>query len=351
MSRDDFKASVKAALAKRAGYRCSFPECPAVTIGPSDESDVATSSTGEAAHISAASGGPGARRYVASLTPEERSSIENGIWCCNVHAKLIDTDESTYSIPMLKQWRLLAERRAQLRQAYGANIDACQAELIGLGLAPDELKIENDAELNQEIGLSVQLSCIADICGDDVAHVLRDFLIEHVKNAFGHGGASSIHIEYQQNAIHVIDDGAAFAISSLSAEDGTRGGGLAFRALLETKQLGYASSRRSDDGKNHVFIPLIVNPWHLSDLNPCAVTLDRQSVRSGQFGTANFVGCDRAFVIAPDYMSYSDGPMLEAALAAVVNDNPNVVVVVPNVSKRVLRHFQESFPEVRVEGW
>ena len=49
-------------------------------------------SIGEAAHITAAAeGGP---RYNPDLTPEERSSIENGIWLCKSCARMIDSDEN-----------------------------------------------------------------------------------------------------------------------------------------------------------------------------------------------------------------------------------------------------------------
>lgn len=58
---------------------------------------------GEAAHITAAAaGGP---RYDARLTREERRSIENGIWMCRHHARLVDTDEDNYSAETLRLWK------------------------------------------------------------------------------------------------------------------------------------------------------------------------------------------------------------------------------------------------------
>src|ERR1700743_1084457 len=115
--RDEFPASVKRDLAERAGFRCSFPGCDAVTIGPSDESARATANTGEACHIAAASGGPGARRVVPSMARADRVSYDNGIWMCRTHGTLIDTDEVRFTIPLLKQWRSAAERRAAILQA------------------------------------------------------------------------------------------------------------------------------------------------------------------------------------------------------------------------------------------
>src|ERR1700721_559787 len=119
MSRDDFPQSVKDALADRAGNCCSFPGCDASTSGPSSESPTAVANTGTAAHISGAAPGKGSRRYDPSLTPEQRKSIENGIWCCRSHGTLIDTDELTYTIPMLKQWRAIREQTARIWQQHG----------------------------------------------------------------------------------------------------------------------------------------------------------------------------------------------------------------------------------------
>ncbi|MCP3994841.1 MAG: hypothetical protein GY722_07230, partial [bacterium] len=96
--RDDFSARTKRDLAARAGYACSFPGCAQPTSGPSAESESASVNVGEACHIAAAASGPGARRYDPSMSRAERSSIDNGIWMCRTHAKLIDSDEATYTV-------------------------------------------------------------------------------------------------------------------------------------------------------------------------------------------------------------------------------------------------------------
>jgi hypothetical protein len=75
--------------------------CKAHTVGPSDEAANAITMVGEAAHISAAAPGPGARRYDVSMTREARASIDNAIWLCPNDAKLIDRDEVTYTAAKL----------------------------------------------------------------------------------------------------------------------------------------------------------------------------------------------------------------------------------------------------------
>ncbi len=119
-SRDEFAAKTKRDLAARAGHRCSFPECDHSTSGPGAESPHSTVNIGEACHIRAAASGPGARRYDSSMTSAERRSIDNGIWMCRTHAKLIDSDEATYTVEQLQQWKRQAETRAEHRMRRGS---------------------------------------------------------------------------------------------------------------------------------------------------------------------------------------------------------------------------------------
>ncbi len=100
--RDDFANPTKDMLARRAGSRCSNPDCRKLTSGPHTDPKKAIN-IGVAAHITAASAlGP---RYDSSLSPEERASIENGIWLCQSCAKLVDNDESTFTPVLLRSWR------------------------------------------------------------------------------------------------------------------------------------------------------------------------------------------------------------------------------------------------------
>lgn len=86
--RDGFDKKTTADLARRSAFQCAI--CSAVTVAASAESANAVINIGVAAHIAAAS--PGGPRYDQSMTPIQRSSIENGIWLCQNHAKAIDDD-------------------------------------------------------------------------------------------------------------------------------------------------------------------------------------------------------------------------------------------------------------------
>lgn len=116
-NRDDFTEGTKRIMASRVGYYCSCPDCDVFTIGPSYEGDDKVSNVGVAAHICAAASG--GKRYDKTMTRDERRSLDNGIWLCQTHARLIDTDEEKYSISLLREWKKQAEEKASKRIADG----------------------------------------------------------------------------------------------------------------------------------------------------------------------------------------------------------------------------------------
>jgi hypothetical protein len=102
---------VKDELAKRVSYLCSNPRCHQPTSGP-QASPSGTVNLGVAAHITAAA--PGGPRYHPGLSAHQRASSENGIWLCQTCAKLIDSDQSRYSVAKLAEWKSDAEAAAAL---------------------------------------------------------------------------------------------------------------------------------------------------------------------------------------------------------------------------------------------
>lgn len=111
-NRDDFSPRTKLQIAKRAGWLCSFPACRKPTVGATsdDEGDI---NIGTAAHIcAAASGGP---RYNETMSPEERSSVKNGIWMCRDHGTAIDSTDSKFTAEQLREWKKQAEDESRRR--------------------------------------------------------------------------------------------------------------------------------------------------------------------------------------------------------------------------------------------
>ncbi len=108
--RDEFKSKVKSILAERAGYHCCNPKCRALTTGPEVNAG-GSIRLGQAAHITAAA--PGGPRYDPNLTPEQRSSQENGVWLCIKCATLIDKGEKDYSVATIQEWKRSGEHAAR----------------------------------------------------------------------------------------------------------------------------------------------------------------------------------------------------------------------------------------------
>jgi hypothetical protein len=131
-NRDEFSDKTKKAVAARAGWHCSFTGCPKLTVGPSEESSDAVTIIGKAAHICGAAPGRGSRRYLASMTPDERAGIDNAIWLCADHADLIDRDEVTYSIEKLRAMKRAHETVCAQAVRSGSSPDL-GAGLLAIG--------------------------------------------------------------------------------------------------------------------------------------------------------------------------------------------------------------------------
>jgi hypothetical protein len=110
--RDDFSQNIKDKLAARAGHKCSNPNCRAATSGPQFTAEKSIN-VGVAAHISAAA--PGGPRYNASIPTNVRQGIRNGIWLCQICAKLVDSDLAKYTIESLMSWKVRAEAEASAK--------------------------------------------------------------------------------------------------------------------------------------------------------------------------------------------------------------------------------------------
>ena len=131
-NRDEFSPSTKRALAARAGWCCSLTGCGKLTVGPSEEAPDAIAMIGEAAHICGAASGRGSRRYDPNMTPEQRSDIENGIWLCATHARLVDRDEITFDAAELRAMKREREAACSRALRLGTNTDT-SSQLFAIG--------------------------------------------------------------------------------------------------------------------------------------------------------------------------------------------------------------------------
>ncbi|EUC20761.1 hypothetical protein [Paraburkholderia hospita] len=303
------------------------------------------------AHFPAASGGPGSRRYDASSTTEQRTSIENGLWCCRDHGTLIDTDEVTYSTAMLKGWRVIAEKKAELRHAHGDMEFAGSRELVRVGLVDDALALTANDDVNGTVGNLVVHCCVADIWGRGVADSVRDFLIEHTKNAFEHAAATQVLIKVHPRNIVVEDNGRHFELHSLADHPRGRGGRLAYRALLGALKIHAISSTFETLNGNVVHVPLVSDSRELAATNPCTASIDRSEFRSPRVSFSQFSYCDTIYIIAPDFLSYSDLPGLDLIVKSAQTTQKRIAVVVSKVSDAVIAHSRGLLSDVEIISW
>lgn len=147
-NRDEFSEDTKRKVALRANYYCSFRGCRQPTSGPSNESPEAVSMIGKAAHIHAAASGPGARRYLSSMSREQRIHITNAIWLCATHADLIDRDEVTYTADTLRAMKTEHETNCAARLRNAVSAGEAVPDLIAIGpdivFVGDFLGVGND---------------------------------------------------------------------------------------------------------------------------------------------------------------------------------------------------------------
>ena len=139
-SRDEFPEQTKNLLARRVGYICSNPDCLQYTLGP-EVGGPGFVNQGVAAHIVAAAQGKGAKRRDPNLKPEDRKDQKNGIWLCQTCAKLIDSDEHKYTVPLLHQWKNKAEQQAvaRLGRRYSDGTQAVLASLHAFSLTLQQI--------------------------------------------------------------------------------------------------------------------------------------------------------------------------------------------------------------------
>lgn len=148
--RNDFSKKVKETLCSRVGGLCSICRCQ--TRGAQSKPDGMVS-IGEAAHITAAEiNGP---RFDPSLSDEERSGIENGIWlCANCHKK-IDSDPEKYTVQLLYSMKNKAENEAT---------SSCGASVSG---TEEKERIDNSTKHNINIKASPEFKGSDDFLAED----------------------------------------------------------------------------------------------------------------------------------------------------------------------------------------
>ena len=346
-ARIEFETGVRAALARNAGYRCSFPRCGAPTIGPSEEGELRSSNTGMACHIIAAAGGPGARRVIPGTPDSVISSINNGIWLCYKHGKIVDTDEATYTVDMLRIWRKLAELKAKLSHELGRDVVLDMNNTANVYLPRDDFHLSKLGSENERIGSSIELSCIRDIWGEALAHATRDVAIEITRNAFLHGRANQIKIKIEPESILLIDDGSKFDATKLSTVHSRSGGVESIKQLIG-KFSGQALISYSREGaENFHRISLVRSIKDFDRFEPCVLSIERQHIWDNDLPIVSFSDCETIYVVLPIFFALSDVLRLPKMIAKVVPKDRDYIVVGAGISERAIEMLSEDMPRAR----
>lgn len=345
--RADFSVPVCRGLAERAGFSCSFPECDAPTIGPSAESPISSAKTGMACHIYAASDGPAARRVSPEMTRAELSAIQNGIWMCYRHGKLIDADDCTYTPDILKDWRRLAERRAELRHVLGR-------ELTSDDLATEALAAQTIAlatpDLVREIADVVRNSGMESIWGCTSALAARDAAIEIARNALTHGLATQVRLKVTAHSLELSDDGTPFSLEDLETAKSPRGGVRAV-AQLRSGAPGVVLSYIRQEDRNLFTLASTQALDELLETHPCSTAVygGRSSVEAAMTFIEERPECGTIF-LRPLHgiLSYSDLYSLKSGLITRCLTGRDIALVMKPHSEGIQNFLAEEMPNVRL---
>lgn len=343
-NREDFPLPIKKALAERAGFRCSFPGCGAPTVGPSDESDDTSSNVGMACHIVAAASGINARRVDLNMSRNERVAINNGIWMCYTHGKLIDTDENRFTVEMLKKWREMNELRAKLSVEAGRNIELTPNDVLTTRFASNQIVLQQVGGENGIIGDAIRDSCVAIIWGAEESRTVRDAVIELTRNAFQHGSAKTVHLNINDRLIQIQEDGQEFDISSLPTHPLGRGGSVAIKFLIDKYSDKLILSSRRVGNINEVTIALVETVADVRNATPCVVTVTHEQIRKGSDMIRVHETCKSVYLILSQYFSISDVYLLAKLLEQRGPDSRQYYFVAEDISAQVCGLFATLFP-------
>lgn len=350
--RAEFLQAVKQALADRAGHRCSFPRCDAITIGPSAEGPTSTTATGMACHIYAAADGPPARRRNPELSFDELRSVENGIWMCYTDGKLIDADECTYTPEMLRHWRRIAENKARIRQQFGSSVRLSPQQSEGMQLLNLESKLSPLANFNEEVERLYFASCVSDIWGEDAANSIREFTVELARNAFEHGRARKFVILIEGRRITLRDDGTAFSLFDLRDHPQKRGGAAAVTQIVEhfANELICSYVRESD--QNVTILARITEANEICTLTPCSVEFTIASRVRQYEDVFSFCDvhreCGTVYLVPKHTITHSDIMMIADKLHSRLSDDQAIVLVCGSISQGLADYAKKVAPNLRL---
>jgi hypothetical protein len=341
----NFSARTRETIARRAGLICSFPTCDARTTGPSAESEASHSDSGTACHIIAASPNPPARRRRSPGDNTDLSSAANGIWMCGSHGKIIDDDESTYTVALLRQWKHLSERKAHLAQILGQpKVDLSTDDEQSNALAPVHFEISVSRDLIDRVDEILSTACCYDVWGAPATLAIRELLTELILNAEEHGGARKVNISIEPTRILLSDDGDVFSLSSLSGHLGGKGGQLALKAIVRRFGSQLFLGHQYLEQGNVYTIAMVQSLSELRMVSPCVITLDYEAIVEDKASDpSSFPDCDVIYMTWNVTLSWSDIDEAVFYAGMIRKNGKKVVAVIGPVSEELEAYIRTYF--------
>jgi hypothetical protein len=177
------------ALAKRAAYTCSL--CKISTLSAAESSNSEHAHTGQAAHIfAAAPNGPRANKAASS---EEKANISNGVYLCEICAKLIDANRGK-DYPPERLRKIKDDHETSTRQkAIPLNLETLQIQ--------PRLNALEEAESWENL-----MECFSQSCAQKIINAILDPRMQlHMKDHNGPGKKKWLTDKFRKISLAVGD--------------------------------------------------------------------------------------------------------------------------------------------------
>lgn len=352
-NRENFSQNTIDKLAKRVSYKCSYPGCDNITVGPSMEKEDSTSSTGMACHIYAAAKGKGARR-ISEDSSIDLSGYNNGIWMCYKHGKKIDTDEKKYTPELLLEWKRVRESISETEHSFSGN--SYRNIINNIKIAKNSIELNSDS-FQSEISDFMDLTYARKIWGDDIFFSIREFITEVVRNSFSHGGANKVEI-ISNGSISIIEDGKEFDIFSLSTNCSGRGGHMSVKNLLDTYEGNVLISSSRENSKNIISVFVVNNLENIKEYTNCYLDFDERDILCSDKKLISVInessiydGCGCIYIISNYGMTYTCVEPLKNQIMEIksseVHASKKIFLVYNGMSKNLKEYMEENIPDVK----
>jgi hypothetical protein len=264
---------------------------------------------------------------------------------CYTHGKLIDTDETRFTIPQLEKWREIAELRARVEVERVEGRARC---LFDLDLASSDFCVRTRGTENRIIGEALQDAGVGEIWGVEEMHAVRDCVVEIVRNALTHGRATAVNVSIEGRRIRMTDDGSPFDPRTLYARGSESGGVLAVNHLLDTYRDNIVLSSAKLGNRNQVIISLARSAEDVRNATLCHLEFGWNDLTEDARPMFVESGCHVVYVILPPFISPSDAISVSRRLHWLREDGRPIIFIAENTSSVVRDRMERLFPGARV---